>query len=693
MHRTLVRVANAGLVVFGLALVIVLGTGGTRLELGPFSIGLRETAAPLTFLGLFAALRLATASRASGLEARLVTFLARQGLPPRDAPATWPSSVRAGALIGMGLGVAAAVADLARLLLSAGTPGVAAPDVPALGAVLAGLGLAAGAVAGSLAGLVAYGVPALRGTRLGRYEAGRWTLVQLLALAPALAWLAPEPLPEEHLPPVLLATALALALSLALAFLAVPAAVLRARRGRWGLAVTGLAILAIVLGGVVVAALGPGGLYGPARDAAYPNVLLVSISGLRPRYIGAYQAPGHFTPVLNALAFRGATFDEVVSPSVDLAPAAASALTGLYPSAHGLRAPGDRLRPGIEGLPEVLAGHGFRTGAFVSSRALAGRATNIGALFERYDDPTTLRDWLARTALGRPVVGRLAPPPPMRSAEATVGGFREWLTSLPRGPWFAWVELAGPLQPQPEPPPPERVALAGQRLPDVTRRVDPPPAWAPPGTGARPVRDWLYGYALAVRAADAQLDVLQQVVTTRGDWHRTLLVVVSEIGAPLGEDGPWFERPTTLGENLVLVPWIASGYGVRPGIAIEGPCSLVDVAPTVLGLIGLGGAREAEGEDLSRYLTAGGNATRDPHSGPVFTELVPANGSPGYDAWRAIRLGRWKLLRGPGGNERLFVTEDGDEREIALPRGHEERQRQRLSDMLSLRLAQEARHP
>ncbi len=692
MHRALVRVSNAGLVVFGLALVIVLGTGGTRLELGPFSIGLKEAAAPLTFLGLLAALRLATASRASGLEARLVTFLARQGLPPRDAPATWPSSLRAGAMIGMGLGVAAAIADLARLLLSAGTPGVAASDVPPLGAALVGLGLAAGAACGSVAGLLAYGVPTLRGVRLGRYETGRWTLVQLLAVAPTLAWLAPEPLPEEHLPPVLLATALAVPLTLALAFLAVPAAVLRARRGRWGVAVTGLAILAIVLGGVVVAALGPGGLYGPARDAAYPNVLLVSVSGLRRDWVGVYHAPGHYTPYLNALAFRGAMFDEVVTPSVDLAPSAASALTGLYPSAHGLRAPGDRLRPGIEGLPEVLAGHGFRTGAFVSSRALAGRATNIGGLFEHYDDPTTLRDWLLRTALGRPVVERLAPAPETRAGEATVGGFREWLTSLPRGPWFAWVELAGPLQPLPEVPP-ERFVLVGQHMPDVSRVMTAPPAWAPPAAAGRPLRDWTYGYALAVRGADARLEALQQVVTTRGDWHRTLMVVVSESGVALGEDNTWFDRPTALDEAVVLVPWIATGYGVRPGTAIEGPCSLVDVAPTILGLIGLGGAREAEGEDLSRYLTAGGNATRDPHSGPVFTELAAANGSPGRDGWHAIRLGRWKLLRGPRGNERLFVTEDGEEREIALPRGHEERQRQQLSDMLSLRLAQEARHP
>ena len=68
----LARVANGGLVLFGLAIVIILGTGGTRIRLGGASLDMNHLANPLQGFALAAALRLLAASRRSGLEARVV---------------------------------------------------------------------------------------------------------------------------------------------------------------------------------------------------------------------------------------------------------------------------------------------------------------------------------------------------------------------------------------------------------------------------------------------------------------------------------------------------------------------------------------------------------------------------------------------------------------------------------------------
>lgn len=683
-RRVVARIANIGLVVFGLALLVVLGTGGTRLDLRFVSIGLRSVAPPLTFFCIFAALRLLAGTRASGLEARCVTILARQGLPPRDAPATFGSSSRAGALLGMGLGLVAAVADLVRFVLAVPHPGPSGPQYLALGLVVLLVGPLIGTIAGSIVGLAVAAAGAAGGQRLGRYEAGRWTTAGLFAILPAVVWFAPSLGPAERTPSVFLGVAAAALAAVAVAALGVPAAVLRARRGRWGLAVVGAAFFAIALCAVALVAIGPAGLYGPAGDASSPNVLIVSISGLRADHAGAYAGDPRLTPALDGVGARGIVFEHAVSPSAALPAAAASILTGLYPASHGLRQEGDTLDGGAEGLPSLLGAHGYRTAAFVSSAALTGRATGFADLFERYDDPTSVREWMLRTSLGA-LAARFRPAggPADRAAEQTVDAFREWLSGLPRGPWMAWIQLSDLLTPAPVAAVPGSLLSIDERLPGLDRPLPRLPSWAPQEWAPRPLRDWLAGYQGRVARVDEQISAVRRIVAARGEVERTMIHVVAEHAAPAGENGIWFDADTSLAGASLSVPWVVEfGSNLRVGSRIGGPCSLVDVTPTVLGLIGMPGSRHVEGEDLSRYLLPVGIAARDPHSGPVFAESL-AGGE------HAVRLGTWLLVRNAAGEERLYRVEDGLELEVPTPRGSDARQKQQLSDMLSRRLAQE----
>jgi arylsulfatase A-like enzyme len=194
------------------------------------------------------------------------------------------------------------------------------------------------------------------------------------------------------------------------------------------------------------------------------------------------------------------------------------------------------------------------------------------------------------------------------------------------------------------------------------------------------------GYREAVTSADGAIGELQQVLLERGELQRTLLVVTSEGGIPLGEQGAWIEGRLGLEEGVVRVPWIVAGPGVAAGARISGPTSLVDVAPTLLGLLRLGGARDAEGEDLSRFLGASPFEERDPGAGPVFSEAAL---EPHGDRSRAVRIGAWKLVRTAGGEERLFQASAGEEQAIVSPRDRALRVHEELRDKLAERIGRE----
>jgi arylsulfatase A-like enzyme len=682
------RAVNAGLVLAAVAVLVVVGSGGATIDLGPVSLPLGQAFLPLLCLGALAGVRVLLGSRTGGLEARVLRAFARLGLPPRDLPAAPFRAARGGVVLGAGFGASIALADGVRVALSS-RPAAAASSA-ALGALTLS-GLVAVALAALFGALVAAGVaglfPRLAGRRAGRYEAGRWTAAALLAAGPFVLLLAPPLATGERTPFVMVGTALALLAGLAFFCFVLPAAWLQLQGGRFTLplAVAGLVVLAAaawVLRGAVPRGESTGA-------AVYPNVLLVTITGLRADAVGSYGATTTATPALDALAEQGAAFRDTVTPSRFTPAAAASLLTGLYPSSHGLRDDGDALRPGIEGLPERLTANGYHCAAFVSARPLEGRRSGLARLFENYEDAAALSDWLPRFTFGRLLLRAVpASPRPVRGPRPALELFRSWIGTLPPGvPWCAWVELGEPAWPLPASPRggSDEVAVPAGRV-AMAEPLQDPPAWSPGAARKRSLAAWMEGYRAAVVAADAAVGALQQLLLERGELHRTLVVVTAEGGIPLGEQGAWIEGPAGLEEGIVRVPWLIAGPGVGAAVQVGGPSSLVDVAPTLLGLLRLGGARDAEGEDLSRFLGAAAREERDPGSGPVFSE---ARAAPGGGRPRAIRIGGWKLVRDTDGGERLFQASAGAEQEILAPRDRALRVREELAEKLAERIARE----
>ena len=311
------------------------------------------------------------------------------------------------------------------------------------------------------------------------------------------------------------------------------------------------------------------------------NVLLITIDTLRADRVGAFGGPAGLTPSLDRLASEGIQLTRAYTAAPLTLPAHASILTATSPPVHGLRTNGlFRLGPAIPTLATVLKGAGYRTGAFVGSFVLDARfGLNRG--FDEYDDR------YGEKRAGDPAEGA------ERRGEEVVKPALSWINRQsnpqseirnPQSPWFAWVHLYDPHEPYRAPEP-----YASQHQP----------------------------YDAEVAYADAMIGRLLAGLP-QGALDRTAIMVAADHGESLGEHG---ERShgVFIYDVTMRVPWIIRTPGLRHGVS-NALVRLIDLAPTMLDLVGIAGPPEFEGRSLVPSI--GGHAVDMP---PAYLEAMDAN--------------------------------------------------------------------
>ena len=331
----------------------------------------------------------------------------------------------------------------------------------------------------------------------------------------------------------------------------------RSSVGRLTRLVVGLLLVLSAAAAALIWATRPARGVKPAQADRRVNLLLVTIDTLRADRVNA-----SLTPNIEALSARGVSFTRARTVAPLTLPAHVSLMTGLLPPNHGVRLNGvHRLGAGIPTLAQTLKTAGYRTGAFVGAYVL-NRRFGLAQGFDTYDD---------EIARGESSVGLL-------EAERRGGVVAEraigWLQSLRNDgePFMMWVHLYDPHAPYD--PPPDMLARAmGQP------------------------------YDGEVAYADAQLGRLVEAVRAAGVLDRTLIVVAGDHGESLGEHGE-STHGLLLYESALRIPLVLAGAGVAPARRAD-PTSLVDVLPTVVGVLGLPPPANLDGRDA---LGTGGRA-------------------------------------------------------------------------------------
>jgi arylsulfatase A-like enzyme len=413
------------------------------------------------------------------------------------------------------------------------------------------------------------------------------------------------------------------------------------RSMRWR-AVAGLLVGASLLGGAWYATRRSG--------AAPPSVLLVTIDTLRADHTEIHGYARPTAPHLDALAREGTVFLAAYTPTPTTGPSHSTLFTSSYPSTHGVRKNGYALLPERRTLAEVLRDAGWHTGAVVSAFPLAARF-GYARGFEHYDDQFPLE---TASIDSREWEGFELPEAFDRRADATTDRALAWLDATPADrPWFLWVHYYDPHAP-----------------------YDPPQGFRrlvrdPGGPPTRPLEQAIVAYDAEIRFADEQIGRLLHAAEARAGAEHLLVVAAADHGEGLMSHG-WMEHGVNLYEELVhtllLVRWPAR---VRAGQRVDGPVGLIDMAPTVLSLLGVPAASiQPEGMDLSRVLVDGAPPPSDRplyFQRRLYTERDEREW-PAVGDMFGVRWGAWKYVTAPEeGKTELFdlARDPGEARNLA----------------------------
>jgi arylsulfatase A-like enzyme len=174
-------------------------------------------------------------------------------------------------------------------------------------------------------------------------------------------------------------------------------------------------------------------------------------------------------------------------------------------------------------------------------------------------------------------------------------------------------------------------------------------------------------YDAGIRQMDAELGRLLLFLRTEGLLDECLLILTSDHGEEFLDHGGVLHNRTQY-QEMLHVPLILRGPGLPAGQRIETPVSLVDVAPTVLGVLGEAPPTALDGVDLSPLWRSGeeaGEGTRY-RDRVLFAEADFNRVS--TNVIQAVRRGRYKLLRNrlTGGVELYDLrTDPGEQTDVS----------------------------
>jgi arylsulfatase A-like enzyme len=351
-----------------------------------------------------------------------------------------------------------------------------------------------------------------------------------------------------------------------------------------------------------------------------PNVVIVLLDAVRADHLPFYGYPRDTAPFLSSLAARSVVFDRAYSASGWTSPATASLFTSLYPFQHGViwnirrmrevqfrfsRVPED-----AETIAESLKKAGYATYA-VSDNVSASGLGGFDAGFDRFESGSDA----SSTAVNRKV--------------------KEWRAELTSGrPYFLYLHYMDAHEPY---------LPQGKAFDEFMKDGLP-----------NPRRDFVAAYDSEVRVLDGKVHGLFDTL----HWDtNTIIIVTSDHGEGFHDHGR-VGHANSLYNELLRVPLLVfSSAEAFPARRIGTPVAHVDVLPTLRAIAGLPADARNVGTSLLPLLREGRWAQGER---PLLAHLMEFDEQ---HEWKAVVLGKWKLIdRLPGRAELYDLEADPAER-------------------------------
>ncbi|MFO0980408.1 MAG: sulfatase [Planctomycetota bacterium] len=355
-------------------------------------------------------------------------------------------------------------------------------------------------------------------------------------------------------------------------------------------------------------------------DSSRTNVLLYLIDTLRADHLQPWGYQRNTSATIRQVAESGVLFKRCFSQGPWTKPSVNSIHTSLYPSVSNVRQIFDRMPTARTTLAEALKDAGYQTAAF-SANPIFGMLSNLRQGFETFCEATEVikngdpihfasgssrelnkkvLPWLRQRDRTRPffVCIHSVDPHEEYAPESPFGEL--WVKPAERQQFeTSWTKLKNlhPYFP----------ALRTTREEARAHAVD--PEWF------SAVAQGLYDGDIAFN--DDQLARVLETLESEGDLEHTLIVITADHGEEFFDhDGT--SHGFSLYNELLNVPLIFSlPDRIREGETVTEPVASIDIAPTILALVGAAPLPEAQGQSMAAFLL--GEKDEPPH-GPIFAE-------------------------------------------------------------------------
>lgn len=429
-----------------------------------------------------------------------------------------------------------------------------------------------------------------------------------------------------------------------------------------------------------------------------PNILWYCADQMRYDTIAALGNAHIHTPTLDRLVAQGTAFEQAYTQAPVCTPSRASMLTGRYPASHRVYRNGVRSFPQEEILvTKLLADAGYDCGLVGKlhlSTATHGEArVDDGYRFFEWshhpmtgeaDDLNAYHSWLRNEKGVRPEDlfaeqrGFVAAGVPEELHQTTWCSEmairfvdeprdRPWLLSInpydPHPPFDPPASYLDRYDPAALPPPLfrpsdlERQAMFARVRSQTVEAIDPTGSAASNDDydsqserGYRPPKSYdgraaKAAYYAMIELIDSQLGRIIDHLESIDELQNTIIIFSSDHGELLGDHGLMY-KGCRFFEGLVHVPLIFSGPAIQKGMRSNALVELIDIAPTLLDLVGAATPDRMQGRAFTGILQ-GTSQTPDKHKDTVFCDFNDSVGySPVPDDTQASMTfdGRYKLI-------------------------------------------------
>jgi arylsulfatase A-like enzyme len=363
-------------------------------------------------------------------------------------------------------------------------------------------------------------------------------------------------------------------------------------------------------------------------------VLLISIDTLRADRLGCYGYAKPTTPALDAFSKDAILFRQAFSQAPSTLPSHASIFTSLLPGQHGaLLSKRSSLSPSFITIAEALKQAGYTTAAYHGGGQMNERF-GLAQGFDTYaeiegpfgDTVRAAMDWLGALRQERffLFLHTYAVHHPYTPSEDSLRLFE--------------TDYDGPL--------PREVRI------DLLRQINSRALEVSP----RDLAHVSSTYDAEIRETDDALGSLLAFLKREQLYDSTAIVFTSDHGEEMGEHGRVGWHSHTLYDELLHVPLLIKLPGSKlGGSVVDDVVRSIDIAPTLLGILGLPPVTAFAGTDLSRFFGR--------RIDPKLTVVSQRDGKRESLA-TAVRTERWKL-----NGARLFDLESDPREQQAVPMG------------------------